>query len=396
MRTSTIVIDTKALQHNLHQVKRLAPKAKVLAMVKADAYGHGMANCLNALADSDAIGVACYSEAKHARVLGWAKAIVLIEGVFSALEWQQALSFECQSVIHHLPQVAWAIEHPPSLQSPSRTVWLKLNTGMNRLGFEPTDIIAIAKRLKAAGYALILTSHFANADVATHPSNWQQIQVFRQVLSQLQHHVDPSIQASLCNSAGIINFPDAHFNWVRPGIMLYGSSPLAPHCKTAINLQPVMRFGADLIAIHNLPEGVSIGYGSTYTTSQPMVKGMISVGYGDGYPRVVNDTAWVALHQHGMTYPCPIIGRVSMDMIAIDISTVPEPAIGAAVTLWGSNMINDSNNARANNANVSHNNVSHSNANSNVPTIDDVAIAANTISYDILCRMTQRPVRHIM
>ncbi|MDO5769526.1 MAG: alanine racemase, partial [Psychrobacter sp.] len=186
-RHVAISINTAALNHNVSEVRRQT-RAKVLAMIKANAYGHGVAQCLAALKDADGVGVACFSEARDIRLLGWDKPIVLIEGVFSEEEWQRALSFEMSCVIHHEPQVDWAINQPPDCTEypshPSRTVWLKLNSGMNRLGFDAQSIIPVAARLHAAGYKLILTSHFANADEPQNPINQQQIDTFNTVLEQ--------------------------------------------------------------------------------------------------------------------------------------------------------------------------------------------------------------------
>lgn len=370
MRRATIDINQSALTHNLQQVKHRAPHSKILAMVKANAYGHGIENILPALDKADALGVACFEEARQLRRLGWRKSLVIIEGVFSEAEWHDSLNNDCQNLIHHLPQVSWAIDHLPHINSPSRTLWLKLNSGMNRLGFEPDTIIAVAKRLHDAGYKLILTSHFANADDANHTLNSEQIHTFNSVLKQLHREVSPSIKASLCNSAAIFNFPECHYDWVRPGIMLYGSSPLKNKTAKHLNLKAVMRLRATLMAIHHISAGTSIGYGSLYVTDKPTRKGIVSVGYGDGYPRVVNESAWVSVEVDTKKVKCPIIGRVAMDMIAIDLSQVPEAQINSRITLWGE--IDDSE-----------------------PSVDEIAASANTIGYELMCRMTPRALRQI-
>lgn len=371
MRTATITISAAAITHNLNQVKQAIPQnTKVLAMVKANAYGHDVANCIAALSDADGLGVATFQEAQEIRDLGWTKSVVLIEGVFSEDEWKSALNAQCQSIIHNQSQVDWAIANTPDNNSPCQTLWLKLNTGMNRIGFEAHEIEAVAQQLKNAGYTLILTSHFANADDTAHPSNQKQIDVFTHVLEQLRNHVDPNIQGSLCNSAGIINFPQCHFDWVRPGIMLYGSSPISTKTAKELNLKQAMRFEARIMAVHDIDKGASVGYGSRFVATKPMVKGIVSIGYGDGYPRVVDDSAWVSVIQDNKHYKCAVIGRVAMDMIAIDLTHVPSPEFGSTVVLWGDSPFE--------------------------PSVDEVAASANTIGYELLCRVTQRPTRSLV
>lgn len=381
MRNASITINSAALTHNLSQViKKIPEKTKVLAMVKADAYGHGVKHCILSLQQADALGVACFDEAKQIRSLGWQKGIVLIEGVFSQQEWAESIEADCQSIIHHQKQVQWALDQLPAADSACRTLWLKLNTGMNRLGFEPEEIVAVAKTLVDAGYNLILTSHFANADRPDHPSNANQIKIFTEALTELREQVDGNIKASLCNSAGILNFPECHFDWVRPGIMLYGSTPLEGISAQDLQLKPVMTFAASLMAIHNIAAGAPVGYGSRFVANRPIVKGIVSIGYGDGYPRVVDGSAWVTVKQMAsdsteseatVSYKCPVIGRVAMDMIAIDLTEVPNPMVGYKVVLWG-----DPEQAE--------------------PSVDEIANSAHTLGYELLCRVTQRPTRVVI
>ncbi|CAM4064547.1 alanine racemase [Psychrobacter arenosus] len=397
MRAATITINTGALRHNLTQVKKLAPNSKVLAMVKAGAYGHSVAACLPALEDADGVGVATFEEAREVRELGWTKTVAMIEGAFSEAEWLAAIDYKMNCLIHQMPQVDWALSHRPDFtnepEHPTRTIWLKLNSGMNRLGFEPDEIIAVAASLHDAGYHIILASHFANADLQEHPYNEQQITLFNSVLAQLHEQVSATIGASLCNSAGTINFPDCHYDWVRPGIMLYGSSPLDSVTAQTLNLQPVMTFSTALMAIHDLTTGAAIGYGSRYRAEQPLKKGIISIGYGDGYPRVVSEDAWASLQQGDAYYRCPIIGRVAMDMIAIDVSAVPEPQLGDTIILWGDANTTLSSADRTTEAKDIANTVK---AAALAPNVDDVAAWANTIGYELLCRMTPRPTRKII
>lgn len=375
MRTATVTIKPAALTHNLLQVKKLAPKSKVLAMVKANAYGHGVAAVLPALQQADGIGVASFTEALEARQLGWDKTIGLVEGVFSVDEWQQAIDYDCSCVIHHLPQLNWALENVPKADSPTRIVWLKYNTGMNRLGFNDDTVVQAAQQLNAAGYQLILTTHFANASEREHPLNASQIQRFAKMLKYLQETVTPTIKASLCNSAGLVNFTDNHYDWVRPGIMLYGSSPVSHKLAQELNLQPAMEFSARIMALQTINVGDAIGYGSHWVATQETRTALVSIGYGDGYPRVISKDTYVCVlgrasntdAKSNQSYACPVIGRVAMDMLVIDLSAAPEDiSLDSKVILWG-----------------------------NAPHVDEVAACAETIGYELLCRLSSRPERRV-
>lgn len=369
----TITIKTAAITHNLAQVKKLAPTAKVLAMVKANAYGHGVAAILPALQQAkpqaEGIGVATLIEALEARQLGWDKTIGLIEGAFTKDEWQLAIEHDISCVIHHEAQLTWALENTPPATSATRVVWLKYNTGMNRLGFNDQTLIPAAKRLHEAGYQLVLTTHFANADDRAHPLNAIQIQRFNDMLQTLKETVSSDVKGSLCNSAGIVNFPEHHHDWVRPGIMLYGSTPVIDKSARDLDLQPAMEFSAQIIALQTVNAGDGIGYGSRWTAMQDTKTALVSIGYGDGYPRVVSDNAYVSVIDviNRQSYPCAVVGRVAMDMIVIDVSTVPESvALDSKVILWG-----------------------------DAPHVDEVAAHAETISYELLCRLSARPNRTI-
>jgi alanine racemase len=353
MREARVSLSTQALTHNLQRVREFAPHSQVLAMVKADAYGHGLAFALNGLQDADALGVAFFKEALDIRALGNTQPIVLIEGVFSQDEWLAAASLNAQCVMHQDCQLDWALEHIV----PNTTIWLKINTGMNRLGFSPDKAFVAAQRLRAAGYDLILTMHFANADEPNHPLNQTQIDA----LLTLKKQLDP-IKASLCNSAALIQWSHLHFDWVRPGIMLYGSSPFADRSASQLALKPVMTLTTQLIAIHEVPLGAVVGYGSSYTTTRVTQLGVIAMGYGDGYPRVVSGA-----HVSIDGVKVPIVGRVSMDMLTVDLTDLPAlPILSANVTLWGNDI-----------------------------SADDAATAAGTISYELFTRLSMRPVRHI-
>ena len=356
MRQATVYIDSEALQYNLNRVKQLAPHSKIVSMVKANAYGHGVKDCLAALSATDAFGVACLEEALEIRQLGYTQPITLIEGVFSEDEMTQVIEQKLECVVHQTQQVEWLIAHKDHYNALNLKVWVKLNSGMNRLGFKATDIITVIQRLKSHGFSCVLTMHFANAD-ANHPLNEQQIHQFLQVKQACE-----PILVSCCNSAAIYKYPELHFDFVRPGIMLYGATPFADQNVHTLDLKPVMTFSARIIALNSIQHGESVGYGSIFTAAQPMNIAIVSIGYGDGYPRAYIKPNFVAIHQQLV----PMIGRVSMDMIAIDVTHI-QAEIGTKVELWGKSRL-----------------------------VDDVAAANGTIGYELLCRLSNRPIRKVI
>ena len=357
MRQATVYIDQEALQYNLNRVKQLAPTAKIVSMVKANAYGHGVKDCLAALKNSDAFGVACLEEALEIRELGFEQPITLIEGVFSEDEMQVAVDQSIEVIVHHQVQLDWLRAHQAAYIGKKLKVWVKLNSGMNRLGFKVPEIIDVIHRLKADGFTCVLAMHFANADAEQHPLNDQQREQFLQVKTACA-----PILASCCNSAAIYKWPELHFDFVRPGIMLYGASPFADRSVHQLDLKPVMRFSAEIIALNTIQAGESVGYGSLYVADKTTNLAIVSIGYGDGYPRAFPQPNFVAIQQQMV----PVVGRVAMDMIAIDVTGLDAP-IGTEVELWGPNRL-----------------------------VDDVAEANGTIGYELLCRMSARPQRKII
>ncbi|MBP9786184.1 MAG: alanine racemase [Acinetobacter sp.] len=356
MRQATVYIDSDALQYNLNRVKQLAPHSKIVSMVKANAYGHGVKDCLAALDATDAFGVACLEEALEIRQLGYIQPITLIEGVFSEDEMQQVIEHKLECIVHHSQQVEWLIRHQQAYNALGLKVWVKLNSGMNRLGFKVTEIIDVIQRLKAEGFSCVLAMHFANAD-ADHPLNEQQKQQFLHI----KQACDP-ILASCCNSAAIYKYPELHFDFVRPGIMLYGASPFADQNVHELDLKPVMTLSAEIIALNQIQQGEYVGYGSSYTASCTSNIAIVSIGYGDGYPRAYVKPNFVAINQQLVA----VVGRVSMDMIAIDVTHI-NTEIGTPVELWGKHRL-----------------------------VDDVAAANGTIGYELLCRLSNRPMRKVI
>lgn len=354
MRQATVSIDNEALQYNLNRVKQLAPTAKIVSMVKANAYGHGINECLAALAQSDALGVACLEEAIEIRKLGYQQPITLIEGVFSEKEMQIAIDQNFECIVHHSQQVEWLIANKNDYIAQSLKVWVKLNSGMNRLGFKANEIIDVIHLLKSEGFKCVLTMHFANADVINHPLNEQQKRLFLDVKAACE-----PILASCCNSAAIYNYPELNFDYVRPGIMLYGASPFADQSVHDLDIKPVMTFSAEIIALNTIQAGETVGYGSLYIAEKETKLAIVSVGYGDGYPRAFPKTNFVSIEGKKVQ----VVGRVSMDMIAVDVTGL-NLELNTEVELWGKNRL-----------------------------VDDVANANGTIGYELLCRLSNRPLR---
>ncbi len=354
MRQATVYIDSEALQYNLNRVKQLAPTAKIVSMVKANAYGHGVKDCLAALANTDAFGVACLEEALEIRELGYQQPITLIEGIFSAEEMQIVIDQNIEIVVHHQQQLDWLRAHKDAYIAKNLKIWVKLNSGMNRLGFKVDEIIDVIHQLKADGFNCVLAMHFANADADNHPLNEQQKQQFLHVKEACA-----PILASCCNSAAIFKWPELNFDFVRPGIMLYGASPFADKTVEDLDIQPVMTFTAEIIALNTIQAGESVGYGSTFIADKETELAIVSIGYGDGYPRAFFKQNYVAINGQKV----PVVGRVAMDMIAIDVTDL-NAQLGTQVELWGKHRL-----------------------------VDDVAEANGTIGYELLCRLSNGPIR---
>lgn len=344
------MIDTAAIRHNLSRVRELAPGCRVLAVIKANAYGHGIVTAARALADADAFAVARLDEALVLREAGIGARIVLLEGVQDAGELALAAANALEPFVHHDGQIAlleaWRGE-------PLR-VWLKIDSGMGRLGFRlPAAGAAAARLARCAGIAhpANLVTHLAEAEQRGNPLTRAQIDGFVQATAGLAG------ERSIANSAGLIGWPDAQADWVRPGIMLYGISPFADAIGADLGLRPVMTFETCVIAIKDVAAGDRIGYGGTWTAKRRARIAIAAAGYGDGYPRAAPNGAPIRVN--GM--PAAIAGRVSMDMLAIDVSDVLQVAVGDPVQLWGPA----------------------------VP-VEHVAAAAGTIGYELTCRVSQR------
>lgn len=353
-RPTRIRIDEAAITHNVQRVRQCAPGKKIIAMVKANAYGCGIENVVPVLdGNVDCFGVACIEEAMAIRQLGIRTSCMLAQGVFDVEELKLAAAQGFQCVIHHRVQLEWLLATP--LISPIK-VWVKVNTGMHRLGLPMEEIEDIVRCLQACPWVnpeIGLMTHLANADVLDHEHNQLQLTRFTQQLPPLVN----SLSRSMANSAALLTCPHMHLDVVRPGIMLYGVSPFATQIGSDHGLLPVMRFQSAIGSIYHYPAFSPIGYGGTWQSDKPAVIGVIPVGYGDGYPRRIaaNTPIWV----NGCT--TVIVGRVSMDMITVDLTHCPGINIGDPVELWGQH----------------------------IP-VEVVARSAGTIGYELLCQVTKR------
>lgn len=352
-RPTRVHIDTSALLHNFHEVKRHAREQGVVAMVKANAYGCGLKTVVSTLAPHvDAFGVACLEEALAIRALGVSSPCILFQGFFSVDELYVLAQHEFQCVIHESTQLQRLLSTP----LPNKIkVWLKVDTGMHRLGFLPEEVYGVIDALNNCSWIespLGLMTHLACADDPSHPLNQEQLLLFD---SLRLPHVE--FVKSIANSAAILAFPQSHANMVRPGIMLYGVSPFPKQNGRACGLKPVMHFLSAISAIHHYPANAYVGYGATWKTAKPSIIGVVAAGYGDGYPRHIqaNTMVWVD------GYFAPIVGRVSMDMLTVDLSDCPGIVLGSPVELWGQH----------------------------VP-VELVAASAGTLAYELLCHFSPR------
>ena len=324
-RPTRAVIDLQALRHNYQLAQSLAPESKTIPMVKANAYGHGAIKVSQALADiAPAFGVACIEEALELRDAGIKQPVLLLEGAFDAAELKLAATKGFWVMIENHQQKEAIIN--ADLAVPL-TVWLGVDTGMHRLGFLPGDIAEVYKTLNSSrniSQPIVFTSHFACADDLNNKATLKQIDAFKACapVTALQ---------SLANSAAILAWPKAQREWQRPGYMLYGNSPFAVPQENADQLKPVMSFESAVISLRTIAAGESVGYTANWTAERDSTIATVTVGYGDGYPR--NATNGTPVLINGVR--CPLVGRVSMDMITVDVTDLREVAIGDKALLRG-------------------------------------------------------------
>ncbi|KIO49961.1 alanine racemase [Nitrosospira sp. NpAV] len=345
------LIDLAAIEHNLSVVRRYAPRSRVMAVIKADAYGHGLLRAADALKRAEGFAMLEIDAAVRLREAGYRQTILLLEGFFSIEELAWIEQYHLSTVVHHHEQLAMLSAYRPR---GSLNVFLKLNTGMNRLGFTLDQFPAALETLKAnpAVGQITLMTHFARADESGgKESVAAQLQRFNAVAEAR------NLPRSLANSAAILRYPETHADWVRPGIMLYGASPFPDKTAGELDLHPAMTISSKIIAVQTLKSGEGVGYGHMFCADRPMRTGIVAGGYADGYPR--HAPAGTPVLVHGRR--ARLIGRVSMDMLNVDLSGIEDAGVGSRVTLWGKGL-----------------------------PVDEVAESAGTVSYELLCALASR------
>jgi alanine racemase len=390
-RPLTCEISIAAMRHNLNRVRKYFSEVRkapvgVWSVVKANAYGHGLENAMKAFASSDGLALVEVDYAENLRLSGWQKPILLLEGPFDLSDVEAARRLDFSLVIHRKEQFAWlkqsvglAVSAGPMLQG--LDIWLKFNTGMNRLGFTEADVEMVRhelSNLSALGIRSIgLATHFANSDVAPNQESGamvtvdEQLERFSAIWLALKQSV-PQLRVSLSNSSAVMGYQHLYddlyesnsgFPWLRPGVMLYGATPygdLTSQSAKDLGLMPAMALRAKILSVQSIAAGDAIGYGSRYVAKQAMRVGIVAVGYADGYPRQAPDgtPVWVGGRR------TKLVGRVSMDMIVIDITDLDAVGIDSEVELWGGNL-----------------------------PIDEVAQACGTIGYELMCAVAPRVAR---
>ena len=346
-------IDSSALENNLRVARRAAPSARIMAVIKADGYGHGLLRVAGALSAADGFALLDIQDAVQLRENGYRQTILLLEGAFSAEDMALIARYDLACVIHAAWQIAVLDGYPGREKL---DVWLKVNSGMNRLGFSPQQAAPALEQLRRhrAVRDITLMTHFANAD---------EPRGIAEPLALFNGFAAPyRVARSLANSAALLRYPEAHGDWVRPGLMLYGASPFAPESggqpsAQQLGLQPAMTLRSRIIAVQELRAGDEIGYGALFRAERKMRVGIVACGYADGYPRHA-PTGTPLLVDGQMTQT---LGWVSMDMLYADLSGLPQADIGSTVTLWGEGL-----------------------------PVEEVARAAGTVSYELLCALTAR------
>ncbi len=345
------VIDAGALRHNLRTIRERARGARVMAVVKANAYGHGLVPTALALAEADAFAVARLEEGLALRAEGITQPIVLLEGVFAAEHVLEAARHGFDLVVHDPLQVELLEE----FVGPHRfIVWIKIDTGMNRLGFRPEEFPAALERLqrmKPAPLEIRLLTHLARADDRDDATTKAQLERFKKAVKGLDY------ATSVANSAGVFGNVPLGCDWVRPGLVLYGASPFADKVGAQLGLQPVMSLETSVIAVRRVPKDEAVGYGGAWRANRDSQIAIVAAGYGDGLARQLANGTPVLIEGHR----APLVGRVSMDMIAVDVTELQHVHVGTPVVLWGEDL-----------------------------PVEEVARHAGTIPYELLCGVSQR------
>lgn len=341
-------IDLAALKHNLSVVRHHAPRSKILVVVKSNGYGHGLLRIAKTLSTADGFAVLGIEEAVILREAGFNGRIMLLEGLFSADEVPVASQCELTVVVHRFDQIAMIEAEKPGLKL---DVAIKINTGMNRLGFDPASFTKALAQLRSSSYVknITLMTHFATADDQAGVQD--QLQIFNLTTSS------QNLESSLANSAAILRYPETHTEWVRPGIMIYGGTPFADTSARELGLMPAMTLQSEIIAIQHLKSGDRVGYGGVFCAQREMRIGIIACGYADGYLRHAFTGTPVCVAGKMTT----TVGRVSMDMMYADLTQIPEADVGSPVVLWGKGL-----------------------------PVEDVAKTVGTVNYELLCALASR------
>ncbi len=350
------IIDAAALQHNLAIVKKKVGYARTMAVIKADAYGHGLLRAARALSEADAFAVLELEAAVQLRDAGFQQPVVLLEGFFSTNELDVIDQYCLSTVIHHDEQLSMLSAYRGNNKL---AVFLKINTGMNRLGFRPKAGYSAVHALKQREFIseVTLMTHFSCADELA-----EQYLVSRQIeeFSALRTECGTHLPCSLANSAAILRYPQTYADWVRPGLLLYGISPLPEKNGAELGLQPAMTLTSQIIATQQLNPGDRLGYGAQFTADRPMRIGIVAAGYADGYPRHAPTGTPVLVNGQRTQ----IVGRISMDMLSVDLQGIDHANIGSMVTLWGKEL-----------------------------PVEQIASSAQTISYELVAAISSRVPR---
>ena len=345
-RPARVEIDVSAATHNISTVRSLIGSSRILAVVKADAYGHGLGLIAEGFGNADAFGVVSAEEAIALRELNISHRIVLLEGFFEKKELEIIRELRLEPVVHSHAQIKILSESKLMLSA----IWLKIDTGMNRLGFDSAALDDAYKKLRPLSDNIILMSHLANANLPNDLSVEEQIKKFGDVT------LGYSNEKSLANSGGVLKWPSSHFDWVRPGLILYGVSPFPGVAAESLGLKPVMRVLSNLISVRQAKAGEPVGYGGDYVCPEDMTIGVAAYGYADGYPRRLETGPPVLVRNTRAK-----IVSSSMDMMILDLRGVENPNIGDEVTLWGKNL-----------------------------PVEEVSSTLDTIPYELLCSVRRR------
>jgi alanine racemase len=312
------------LQHNARLARQLAPGSKLMAVVKANAYGHGLPEIVHSLHMVDGFAVARFDEAIELRQYESHKPALVLGGVYNHNELDSCLQHAIDVVVHQDEQLALLCEHKPA-RATKIAVWLKIDTGMHRLGIAPESFHSYYQKLSALPFIsrVIAMTHFASADESKNTFTQTQIDIFHHRIAGMAN-----IETSLANSAGLIHWPQSHGDWVRPGLMLYG---IRPDAACTLDLKPVMTLDAPIVALHRIAANETVGYNQTWRATHASTIATVCFGYGDGYPTQIKPGTPVLLHGQRV----PIVGRVSMDLITVDVTGLPQTRTGDKVIFWG-------------------------------------------------------------